>query len=252
WSPKGGIVYTPLEGFSFSFSYSQGVRIPTVSEIFAKGPFGSNPTLKPMKSENFELGAKLQPASWLESSIALFYTPVKDEILFTVTDPVFFTGLNNNVKRTLRRGVEFSAKSRWGQLFDGFVNYTFTKATFETDILLFSGQVSKGDELPLIPRHKVNAGINWHPLDGLTISLLGNYVGRQFMLNDEPNNAKRLADYFVLNSRIAYTWKNWTAHLAINNLTDRKYSTFGVLGFSQPSFVPAPGVNVFGGISFRY
>ncbi len=226
--------------------------MPTVSEIFAQGPFGSNPNLKPMRSQTFDIGAKAQPASWFEASVAYFYTPVKDEIFFTVTDPVFFTGLNNNIKRTLRQGAELSAKSRWGKTLDGFINYSYTKATFESDVLLFSGLAKKGDELPLVPRHRASAGLNWHPVEGLTLSLIGNYVGKQFMLNDEPNAAKRLADYFTLNSRIAYTWKNWTAHVTVNNLTDRKYSTFGVLGASQPSFVPAPGINAFSGISFRY
>ena len=71
------------------------------------------------------------------------------------------------------------------------------------------------------------------------------------MLRDEPNQAKKLADYFVLNSRVAYKWENWTAHVALNNLTDRKYSTFGVL-VNEPFFIPAPGINVFAGLSFRY
>ena len=205
-----------------------------------------------MTSQTFEVGAKAQPVNWFEGSVVYFYTPVKDEIFFTVTDPIFFTGLNNNIKRTLRQGVELSAKSRWGKALDGFFNYTYTKATFETDVLLFSGLARKGDELPLVPRHRATAGFNWHPIDGLTLSLIGNYVGRQFMLNDEPNNAKRLADYFFLNTRIAYTWKNWTAQVAVNNLTDRKYSTFGVLGATQPSLVPAPGINAIAGVSYRY
>ncbi|MBM4299621.1 MAG: TonB-dependent receptor [Deltaproteobacteria bacterium] len=177
---------------------------------------------------------------------------MRDEIFFTVTDPVFFTGLNNNIKKSLRQGVELSARSRWNKVLDGFFNYSYTKATFETDVLLFSGLAKKGDELPLVPRHHASAGVNWHPIDGLTVSLAGNYVGKQFLLNDEPNHTKRLADYFVLNARLAYRWQNWTAHLTVNNLTDRQYSTFGALGASQFSFVPAAGINAFGGISYRY
>ena len=251
FSPKAGIVYTPWQSVSLSFSYSQGLRIPTVTEIFAQGPFGSNPNLVPMKSQNFELAAKVEPTPWLEGSVALFYMPVKDEILFTVTDPLTFTGRNNNISRTLRRGIEATLKSHWGKSLDGFINYTVTKATFETDVLLFSGQVRKGDELPLVPRHRVSAGVNWHPVEGLTLSLLGNYVGSQFLVNDEPNNFKKLADYFVLNSRVAYQWRNWTFHATVNNLTDRKYSTYGILG-AEPNRVPAPGINALAGISFQY
>jgi iron complex outermembrane receptor protein len=131
------------------------------------------------------------------------------------------------------------------------LNYTVTKATFESDVLLFSGQVRKGDELPQVPRHRVGTGINVRPLEGLTLSLFGNYVGRQFLVRDEPNQAKRLADYFVVNGRVAYQWQSWTVHLDLNNLTDRKYSTFGVL-VNEPFYIPAPRLNLFAGLSFKY
>ncbi len=251
FNPKAGLVYTPLKNLSFSFSYSEGIRFPTVSEIFAQGPFGSNPNLLPMTSRNFEIGGKGKWADWLEASLALFYMPVRDEILFIVIDPVTFTGRNENISRTLRKGIELSLKGRYQQWLDGFINYTATKATFDTDVLLFSGQVTKGDEVPLVPRHRVATGINFRPVEGLTLSLLGTYVSSQFLLRDEPNQGKKLADYFVLNSRMAYEQKFWTAQLLLNNMTDRKYSTSGVI-VNEPFFVPAPGFNVFGGLTFRY
>ncbi|MGZ8497426.1 MAG: TonB-dependent receptor [Candidatus Binatia bacterium] len=250
-SPKAGLVYTPVNNLSFSFSYSEGVRIPTVDELFAQGPFGSNPDLKSMTSRNFELGAKAQLQDWLDASLALFYTPVRDEILFVVTDPLLFFGRNENISRTLRRGIELSLKARYQKWLDGFINYTAMKATFETDVLLFSGQVRKGDDLPLVPRHRVGVGINTYPMEGLTVSLFGNYVGAQFMQSDEPNQAKKIADYFVLNSRIAYQWKQWTGYVNFNNLTNREYSTSGIL-VNEPFRVPAPTFNVFAGLSFRY
>ncbi len=251
FNPKAGLVYTPVKNLSFSFSYSEGIRIPTVSELFAQGPFGSNPDLLPMTSRNFEIGASGRWADWLETTLALFYMPVKDEILFVVTDPINFFGRNENISRTLRKGVEFSLKGHYKQWIDAFINYTATRATFETDVLLFSGQVTKGDELPLVPRHRVSTGVNVHPVEGLTLSLFGTYVSSQFLLGDEPNQGKKLADYFVLNSRIAYEQKHWTAQLMLNNMTNQKYSSSGIIT-NQPFFVPAPGFNVFGGVTFRY
>ena len=250
-SPKTGLIYTPIKNLSFSFSYSEGVRIPTVDELFAQGPFGSNPDLKAMKSRNFELGAKAQLRDWLDASLALFYTPVRNEILFIVVDPISFFGRNENIARTLRRGIELSLKARYQNWLDAFINYTAMKATFETDVLLLSGQVRKGDELPLVPRHRVSVGINTYPIEGLTVSLLGNYVGSQFMQRDEPNQAKKVIDYFVLNSRLAYQWKEWTGYVNFNNLTNRKYSTSGIL-VNEPFRVPAPAFNVFAGLSFQY
>jgi iron complex outermembrane recepter protein len=263
FSPKTGLVYTPLANLSLYFNYSEGIRVPTVQEIFALGPFGSNLNLKAMKSRNFEIGVKGKPIDWLEGSLAFFYMPVRDEIFFIATDPLDpFSGRNENIDKTLRRGVEATLKARYDKWLDGFINYTFTKATFDGDFFVPGINfldpprlVKKGDELPLVPRHRVGAGINLRPLAGLTLSLLGLYVGEQFQQRDEPNQTKKLTDYFVLNSRIAYQWRQWTAHVAFNNLTDRKYSTSGILvgdPFNESFRVPAPGFNVLAGLSFRY
>jgi iron complex outermembrane receptor protein len=251
-SPKAGLVYVPFKDLSLFFSYSEGIRTPTVNEIFAQGPFGSNRNLIPMKSRNYEAGVKARLRDWLDASFSLFYMPVRDEILFIVTDPVAFTGRNENISRTLRKGLEASLKGRFGKWGEAFLNYTLTKATFDTDVLLFSGQVKEGDELPLVPRHRVGVGITVEPIEQLKLSLFGTYVGSQFLINDEPNRAKKLHDHFVLNHRISYEWRHWLAHVTIANLTDRDYSTSGVISATGPFFVPAPGINVFAGISFRY
>ncbi len=262
-SPKGGLVYTPMKNLSMSFSYSEGVRMPTVDELFAQGLFGSNPDLKAMKSRNYEIGAQARLQSWLDASVALFYTPVRDEIMFIAPDPLDpFTGRNENIKRTLRRGMEISLKVRPDSWIDGFLNYTITKATFENKFFVPGLNffdplrlVQKGDELPAVPRHRVGVGINLRPVDGLTVSLLGQYVSSQFQFRDEPNQSKQLANYFVLNSRVAYQWRQWTAHVTVNNLTNQKYSTSGILvggTFNESFRVPAPGTNVFAGLSYRY
>lgn len=263
-SPKAGVIYNPLDNLGFYFNFSEGFRTPTASEFQAFGPppafmpFVTD--LTPVRSRNFEVGARWKLPPWLEGSLSLFYMPVRDEILFVVTDPATFTGQNVNISRTLRRGVEIMVRGRYGPWLDGFLNYTVTKATFETDVLLFSGQVRKGDELPLVPRHRLGFGINMRPIDGLTVSLAGTYVGSQFLLNDEPNQFPKLDDYFVLNSRIAYTWRKWggtmTSFITINNMTNAEYETFGIVGssFGVPAefFAPAPTTTVFAGVQFQF
>jgi outer membrane receptor protein involved in Fe transport len=263
FSPKTGLVYTPVQDLSFYFNYSEGMRVPTVQEVFALGPFGSNLNLKAMTSRNFEVGLNSKPLPWIEASLALYYMPVRDEILFIATDPLDpFSGRNENIKRTLRRGVEASIKARPVTWMDGFINYSVMKATFENDFFIPGNNfidaprlVKKGDELPAVPRHRVGVGVNVRPIDGLTLSLLGSYVSGQYHLRDEPNQVKQVADYFVLNSRIAYQWRQWTAHVTLNNLTNQKYSTSGILvgnPFNESFRVPAPGFNAFAGLSFKY
>ena len=216
-----------------------------------------------MTSRNFELGLRSKPLEWLEASIGLFSMPVRDEILFIATDPLDpFSGRNENIKKTLRRGVEVSLKTRPTTWIDGFLNYSVMKATFEKDFFIPGINfldpprlVKQGDELPAVPRHRVGIGVNVRPSDGWTLSVFGSYVSGQYQLRDEPNHAKQVADYFVLNSRVAYQWRQWSAHVTLNNLTNRKYSTSGILvgdPFNESFRVPAPGFNAFAGLSFHY
>ena len=256
-TPKAGIVYNPFDTLGFYFNFSEGFRPPTAFEFQGFGPpplFEPFITqLDPVKSRNYEIGARWKLPPWLEASLALYYMPVRDEILFVVTDPATFTGRNVNVPDTLRRGIELSLRGRYQNWVDGFINYTVTKATFETDVRLFSGQVRDGDELPLVPRHRVGFGLNVYPAEGLTLTLAGTYVSSQFLVNDEPNNAPKLKDYFVLNSRVAYTWKQATAFVSINNLTNAEYNTFGILGGGATEFfIPAPTTTVFAGVRMQF
>lgn len=256
-SPTAGIAYNPFPNLGFYFNYSEGFRAPTVAEFPAFDPPTFSPTvadLDPVKSRNFEVGVRGNLGSWLEGSLAFFYMPVRDEILFVVTDPATFAGRNANISRSLRKGIELTLKSRYGEMIDGFLNYSYTKATFETDVLLFSGQVKKGDEFPLVPHHRFSAGVNLFPVKGLTLSLMGSYVGSQYLLSDEPNNSKKLDGYIVLNSKVSYDWKNITAYVAVNNLTNEKYSTFGILGGGaiEPFLIPGSATTFFAGAIIRY
>ena len=263
-SPKAGIVYNPSDTLGLYFNFSQGFRPPTSDEFRGFGPPPDYRTfvtqLDAVRSRNFELGARWKLPPWIEATVSLFYMPVRDEILYVVTDEAAFTGRNVNVPDTLRRGAEVTLRGRYGKRLDGFINYTVTRATFETDLVRFGAgglqRVRKGDEFPLVPRHRVGAGLNFHPAQGLTLGLAGTYVGSQFLLNDEANEFSKLDDYFVVNGRIAYTWRRWTAFLTVSNMTNAEYSTYGILasdsGKPAPFLAPAPGATVMAGLRFRF
>ncbi len=252
-TPRAGLTYTPWSVLTLYANYGQGFRVPTTDELFAFGPFGSNPNLKPVKSRTYEIGLRARPAQWLEGTLALFLTDVKDEIVFEVTDPVTLTGNNINLPKTRRQGLEAGVKIRPHEWVDILLNYTYTDARFRTSFDLISGRVEKGDKVPLVPMHRANGTVIFHPLQGLEISLNGQYVSRQVLLNDEPNlSYYRIQDAFLLNAQASYTWKMFRFFLQGNNLTDKKYETFGTLSGNTVFVMPAAGINVLGGLTIRY
>lgn len=264
WTPKAGLNYNFSKDIGLYTSYSEGFRPPSADEISALGPFSSNLNLKPVKSQNYEIGGRAKLGAWLEGSAAFFHTTVRDEIFFVLTDPLLGIGQNVNISRSRRQGFEISLKPRYGDLVDGFITYTFTDATFQSEFVLpkppfpNQQQVKKGDEFPQVPNHRVSAGVNYHPSRGWTLSLNAIYVGEQFLFGDESNSEAKLSDYLVFNTKVTYQRGNLTAYIMGNNIFDNKYETRGILATNPATssldqfLVPAPGIGVFVGVSYRF
>ncbi len=160
-TPRAGLTYLVTPGASVYFNYGQGFRVPTYNELFGSGlgPFGSgNPNLRPVRSDNFEVGARSRIQTWGEASLALFRADVRDEIFLACGDPTLCPGTTNqNIPESRRQGIETTFKARFNQYFDGVVNYTYTQATFQSDLVLnpyfvgfnpFLENVKKGRQYP--------------------------------------------------------------------------------------------------------
>ena len=107
-------------------------------------------------------------------------------------------------------------------LLDAYVNYSYTEATFRGNFFLATPRLTPGCEappctefvqkdnfLPLLPKHRVNAGIAYHTTRWLTLSLGASYVSSQFFRGDEANVESPLADYFVLRVGFAARWQKF-------------------------------------------
>ncbi|MDA0740250.1 MAG: TonB-dependent receptor [Nitrospirae bacterium] len=272
-TPRAGITYLITSMASVYLSYSQGFRIPTVSEMFAiGGGFTSNPNLAPVRSHNFEVGGKAQIGPWSDISIAFYQSNLRDEIFLTclVCNFSSFDGINRNLEKTRRRGIEVTLKVRPSKLFDGSINYTFTEAQFQSMQILGSGGsgvrvVDVGDSLPLVPKNRLSIIGNYYPLDGVTLTLMGLYVSSQFYQNDENNARTKLPGYFVLNGKASYQRQVpggiLKAFLQLNNISDNDYFTRGIYaadrvpggdGSTVRFVIPSPGFATFGGLSYEF
>ncbi|HSF66385.1 MAG TPA: TonB-dependent receptor [Nitrospiraceae bacterium] len=277
-TPRAGLTYLMTPGVSLYFNYGQGFRVPTYNELFGLGPFGANPNLRPSRSHNYEVGAKVHVQTWGEVSVALFRADVRDEILLVCGDPStcnFGIPTNQNIPESRRQGIETTFKAKLNQYFDGIVNYTYTEATFQTDLTLnpyfdvanlapFLEHVTKGDYIPLVPKNRLGVTGNFYPAAGWTVSLTGLYVSSQFFQGDEENAQPRIPSYFTLNSRIAYEQPVPGGHLSgyvmLNNILDEGYYTSGIMasntltggGRVERFVMPAPTIAVYGGVSYRF
>jgi outer membrane receptor protein involved in Fe transport len=281
-TPRFGINYNPTPRLNFYFSYAEGFRAPAFLELTCASPAticpglqagtAADPPLKPVTVRTYEVGMSAQPWPWLEGRLVLFRSDVQNDIFSvapTGTVGLFF----QNVGATRRQGIEAELRGKYGRLFEPWINYGYTDATFRDEVVLGTSRltedcpappctqlVRKGSQLPLIPRHRINAGVDTHVTGWLTLSLNGSYVGRQWLRGDEANAERQLGDYVVLNASLTARVKALTAYIAVNNLLDTEYETFGTFAPNpradgspvQRFLTPAPPINFQGGISYRF
>jgi len=256
WTPRAGITYTPLPIATLYFNYGQGFRVPTTDDLFAFQGFGSNPDLKPVRSQTYEVGVRTRPLDWLDVRGDLFLTQVQNEIL-SVPEPTPlcpFCATLRNVAKTQRQGLELEVKARPHESFDLMATYAYTDARYTENTSAEPSLPQKGDRVVLVPFHRLTGMITYRPIQGLSVSLDGLYVGQQVLLNNETNRTTfRVQDYYALNARVSYAWKFLTVFVRANNLTNNKYETYGAWSsfFGQPFLMPAPGFNVFAGVTVQ-
>ncbi|HVH10597.1 MAG TPA: TonB-dependent receptor, partial [Gemmatimonadales bacterium] len=172
-SPRGGLTWHATPADEVFSSVSGGFRAPAVVELACADPqtacplpsaLGPDPTLRPVAATTYELGWHRRALRGrLDLSADVYRTDVRNDIFFvarTVTGGYF-----QNIGATRRAGAELALQ--W--LAPGgarvYANYGYTRATFESTATLFttraaSGEtVTPGDRLPMVPDHRINAGL---------------------------------------------------------------------------------------------
>ena len=147
--------------------------------------------------------------------------------------------------------------------FDWFVDYTFTRATFESNLTIASPfnpaanangdiMVKPGDRIPSIPLHSIKAGIGYNVTDAWKVTVESITNSQTYFRGDEANLLSQVPGYTIFNLRSSYDITDYLqAFVKVNNIFDSRYETFGTLGdpsevlptFSDPRFV-SPGAPI--------
>ena len=262
-SPRAGLTWSGGGGHEVFASVSRGFRAPAVVELACADPqaacplpfaLGPDPALKPVVATTYELGWHLRGPGGgrFDASADVYRTDVRDDIFFiasTVTGGYF-----QNIGATRRSGVELALQWRGPTGLRAYANYGYTRATFETTATLATTRdtagetVTPGDRLPMVPDHRVNAGLLvpiLRPQEaatgvGLIAGVDARYVGRQWLRGDEENVTRRLSDYTVADLSLTLTWRDFELRGAVRNLFDRRVFTFGT--FAENATAPGSPV----------
>ena len=249
-SPRAGLNWSAGRGHEVFASVSRGFRAPAVVEIGCSDPaaacplpfaLGPDPALQPVVATTYELGWHARRAgAGLDASANVYRTDVRDDVFFIAS--AVTGGYFQNIGATRRTGLELALRWGGGGIGPGlrlYTNYGYTVATFETTAQLATTRdsggetVKPGDTLPMVPGHRVNAGLVIPMLSGtgarpsLYAALDARYVGRQWLRGDEANATRRLADYAVADASVTVNWRELELRAVVRNVFDRRYVSFG-------------------------
>nr|WP_320166375.1 TonB-dependent receptor [uncultured Methylophaga sp.] len=226
-----------------------------------------DPYLPQIKATSYDIGLRGLIGENLQWNLGAYQTDLKDDIYFVAVGGG--SGFYDTIGNTRRRGIEAGLsgqKGKWGFS----VNYALTEATFENKFIMISddngtatyqpgiGQsiitVDKGDTMPGVSRHNLNATVTYEvtpkwQVGITTVMHSGSYVrgnenndhevgqvqyrnlGGNQVARRPMTNKGELPGYATFNFQTSYKFtSNMTASLLINNIFDKEYYSAGRLG----------------------
>ena len=251
WSPSGTVRWSPHEIFNPYARISTSFEPPTTTELRRPGQGGFDPDLQPQRAVNYEVGVKGLLPGTLRYELAVYHIEIDDEILrFEIAGDDFY----RNAGRSDRTGVELGFYWQPVETVLATAAYTFSKSSFIDHQSSDLSENFNGNQVPGVPEQLLYLAVQYDHPAGLFASLEGRYVGSFYA--DDANQVKT-DPYGVLDLRMGWRleWGPWqvTPQLGFNNLLDAKYIDNVRTGerwdASSHIFEPAPGLEIYGGIS---
>ena len=98
-----------------------------------------------------------------------------------------------------------------------------------------------GKIIPLTPQSTATLGGSFRFTPATRLAATVNYVGKQVYDNDQANSsALRIPDYATMDIKLTHESAGWLLGVAINNLLDKKYYSYGIRNGAGTSFNALP------------
>ncbi len=246
-------VYRPVEFAKVFLSGGTLYRYPALDEQAAVQGFGDQfmEELDPERGFTAELGGGLYLDRRLRADANAYWLEMEDEIAW-VTDPITFEGANENIGRTRRLGGDLQLTSEPVDQIRLAAGYSYVMATF-TD-----GE-NKGNQVPLVPNHGVDAemALRFLPELGLEFGPAVTYRGEAYQGGDDANDQDRVEDYFLTDLFVRVRPAAFPGDLSVSaevtNVFDVTYAPMQIFSeFSGTAYYPAPGRTFRVAASYRY
>jgi outer membrane receptor protein involved in Fe transport len=214
-------------------SIARALRMPTPPEHYwhYSPDAGVNTANLDFKKEDglmIQGGWKAEFPSKTSVEISPYYYLINDYIQFDLINFVSY-----NIDKAKIYGIEIEVAQQLGKGFSVFANYTFQKSKTEGDPFVSSFVASEDrdfDEIPGLPEHKVNAGVQYKGKKKEKITVYAKYVSDQKVIYNnntlyDTELRVRTQDSFItadIEGSYPIT-KNIELTAYVHNLFDKKY-----------------------------
>lgn len=266
-NPRLGVSVDVAPGASVFASWGKSFRSPAVIENACADPespcplpfaLGDDPPLDPVKASTVEAGFRYATGSVsLDGSV--YHMDVRNDIFltpFSGDGPTGSTidGYFINLDKTRRVGFELGAAYRFPANHSVYLNYAFTRASFQSPAEIFSirsleqgdeegedvinpfpadNAVRAGDRLPLVPNHLLKGGVTARIGRYFYLGADARYTGKRYLRGDEANVTAPLDDYIVADARVGLEFDRWEVSGVVTNLFQNHYAIFGTFNINQ-------------------
>ncbi len=264
-NPRLGVSVAVAPGASVFASWGKSFRSPAVIENACADPeapcplpfaLGDDPPLDPVKATTIEAGFNYAIESLvLQGSV--YHMEVRNDIFLTPfgeeePEGGAIDGFFINLDKTRRVGVELGVAYRFDGGHSAYLNYGYTRATFESPAEIFSirsledegedevinpfptgNEVIAGDHFPLVPDHLLKGGATARVGRYFYVGADARYTGTQWLRGDEANVTDKLDDYVVTDARLGVEFDRWEVSGVVTNLFQHRYASFGTFNVNQ-------------------
>ena len=250
FNPMLGGTYKITSELTAYGGYSEANRAPTPLELGCADPMHpcilatflvADPPLQQVVSHTWEAGFRGShsfgpDAGILTWKVGGFHAINTNDILSLPAPNNQGFGFFSNVGSTRRQGIEAEARFA-AKRFAVYGSYALVDARFLDSLQLASNspaadadgniQVSPGNQIPAIPRHRVKAGFDYAVTDQFKFGADAVYMSSQYFVGDESNQFPQLPGYTVVNLHASYQInKTYQIYGRVDNVFNNHYATY--------------------------
>ena len=226
FNPKGGITYSLTPDQKVYLSYAKAQREPNRTDY-------ENGTPKPEKLDDFELGWRFKTPK-IQAQTNVYWMEYKDQLVLTGDIDAVGAPIRQNVGRSRRIGLEMEMNMMLHSNWLWQPNLAISSNQNRDFYFKRNGELENlgATSLAYSPNLIAASALMYVPSTQFQVGLLSKYVGKQYMGNNNSENAL-LEAYFTTDLNAVYRWqpRRWIKELQwsllINNLFNTLYSSNG-------------------------